>query len=122
MKAAHKGHLEVVTRLIEAGAKVDLQNKKVSPASTAASGGVVAGATGVRVCGLGIGISVKGRVLNAVRRGEVAGGYVTPGCVGMGGQSRRGLHVVACSLTCCVVCSMDTQRSFVLLARAIWRL
>ena len=71
--AADSGHKDVVTRLIEAGANVDLQDK-VSPASTAASGGVVAGATGVRVCGLGIGIRVTVKVLTAVRSGEVAGG------------------------------------------------
>ena len=73
MCAAGNGHLEVMTRLIEAGANVDLQNK-VSPASTAPSGGVVAVATGVRVCGLGIGIRVKGRVLDQVRSGEVVDG------------------------------------------------
>ena len=42
-------------------------------------------------------------------------------CVGMGGQSGRGLHVVACSPTCCVVCRVDGQRSIWLPTAAIWR-
>ena len=69
MRAADKGHLEVVTRLIEAGSKVDLQDK-VSPALTAVSGvSCVWRGTEVNVCGLGIGIRVKGRVVNPVGSG-----------------------------------------------------